>query len=285
MNLADKIQILRKRKGWSQEDLAHQLCVSRQSVSKWESAAAIPDLERIVDLSVIFGVSTDVMVKDELSLPEPHTQAENSSLVEAFAQQAPIQPTHLIPVMSRRTISSQEAEEFLSLKARSAALISAGTAMCILSCLPLLGIIAWGLYTKMEEKAYELYILLLGIPLLLVIVALAVMLFLRASFPLKRYEFIEKEEVILASDLEERVRSQQQDFSHRYLRNLTSGIALCILAVIPSVASSVMFEDPQSSAPIIGVMLTLLLATVGVVIVVHTMIINGAYQQLLQEKE
>ena len=59
MILAEKIAALRKKNGWSQEDLAMELNVSRQSVSKWESAASIPDLDKILQLSRIFGVSTD----------------------------------------------------------------------------------------------------------------------------------------------------------------------------------------------------------------------------------
>ena len=65
MILAEKIAALRKKNGWSQEDLAMELNVSRQSVSKWESAASIPDLDKILQLSRIFGVSTDYLLKDD----------------------------------------------------------------------------------------------------------------------------------------------------------------------------------------------------------------------------
>ena len=51
MILADKITDLRKKNGWSQEELAGKLGVSRQSVSKWESAASIPDLDKIMSFS------------------------------------------------------------------------------------------------------------------------------------------------------------------------------------------------------------------------------------------
>ena len=51
MNLADKIIQLRKKKGWSQEELAEMINVTRQSVSKWESRASMPDLDKIVRLS------------------------------------------------------------------------------------------------------------------------------------------------------------------------------------------------------------------------------------------
>ncbi len=66
MILAEKIMKLRKQNGWSQEELAVRLNISRQSVSKWESNASIPDLDKIFKLSEIFGVSTDYLLKDEI---------------------------------------------------------------------------------------------------------------------------------------------------------------------------------------------------------------------------
>ena len=59
MILAEKIMELRKKNGWSQEELAEKIHVSRQSVSKWESSASIPDLSIILLLSQVFGVRTD----------------------------------------------------------------------------------------------------------------------------------------------------------------------------------------------------------------------------------
>ena len=66
MILADKITEERKKNGWSQEELADKLGVSRQAVSKWESAGAVPDLQRIIQLSELFSVSTDYLLKDEI---------------------------------------------------------------------------------------------------------------------------------------------------------------------------------------------------------------------------
>ena len=62
MILSEKIIMLRKKYGWSQEELAERLDISRQSVSKWESGASIPDLERIVSMSQLFGVTTDYLL-------------------------------------------------------------------------------------------------------------------------------------------------------------------------------------------------------------------------------
>lgn len=70
MNLADKIIKLRKKNGWSQEDLADKLEISRQSVSKWESEQSLPDVEKIVHMSKLFGVTTDYLLNEEIEVEE-----------------------------------------------------------------------------------------------------------------------------------------------------------------------------------------------------------------------
>lgn len=73
MNLGETIYNLRKEKKLSQGDLAELLSVSRQSVSKWENNSAVPDLDKLVKLSTIFGVSLDELVKGEM----PAGEADN----------------------------------------------------------------------------------------------------------------------------------------------------------------------------------------------------------------
>lgn len=63
MNIADRIQFLRKQKGYSQEELADKMGVSRQAVSKWESEQSVPDLEKIIVMSELFEVTTDYLLK------------------------------------------------------------------------------------------------------------------------------------------------------------------------------------------------------------------------------
>ena len=74
MNISEKILKLRKEKGLSQEAFAEKLGVSRQSVSKWESSGALPDIDKIIAMSELFGVSTDYLLKDEMT--EPAVQEE-----------------------------------------------------------------------------------------------------------------------------------------------------------------------------------------------------------------
>ena len=66
MKLGEKLQQLRKKSGLSQEQLAAQLTVSRQAVSKWELSEAMPDTENVIQLSRIFGVSCDYLLRDEV---------------------------------------------------------------------------------------------------------------------------------------------------------------------------------------------------------------------------
>ena len=62
MTFGEKLQALRKARGWSQEELATQINVSRQALSKWESGASVPDTENVVALSRLFGVSNDYLL-------------------------------------------------------------------------------------------------------------------------------------------------------------------------------------------------------------------------------
>ena len=63
MNIADRIQYLRKQNGLSQEELADKIGVSRQAVSKWESEQSTPDLDKIIVMSNLFEVTTDYILK------------------------------------------------------------------------------------------------------------------------------------------------------------------------------------------------------------------------------
>lgn len=108
MILADKIINLRKKAGWSQDELASKLNVTRQSVSKWEGAQSIPDMERIVQMSRLFGVTTDYLLKDEL-------ETEEFSSADADAG------------TSLRRVSMEQASNYLALRKAAAPRIALAT--------------------------------------------------------------------------------------------------------------------------------------------------------------
>ena len=87
MTLGESITCLRTQKGWSQGDLADALDVSRQSISKWETDTSVPELEKLIWLSELFGVTLDALVRGE----QAETQMENAAHA-APPQSAPTSP-------------------------------------------------------------------------------------------------------------------------------------------------------------------------------------------------
>lgn len=84
MILADKIIEERKKLGYSQEELAQILEVSRQSVSKWEGAQSVPDISRIIKMSEVFGVSTDYLLRDDYDKESEGVEIKTSDLKGGF---------------------------------------------------------------------------------------------------------------------------------------------------------------------------------------------------------
>ena len=64
MIMAEKITMLRKRSGWSQEELAEKLCVSRQAVSKWENGSSDPSTTNLIALASLFDITPEEMLKE-----------------------------------------------------------------------------------------------------------------------------------------------------------------------------------------------------------------------------
>ena len=90
MILADKIIRLRKKNGWSQEELADKMNVSRQAVSKWESTQSIPDLEKILQLGTLFGVTTDYLLKDDIEDEEFTNESSDAAVKKINIEEANI---------------------------------------------------------------------------------------------------------------------------------------------------------------------------------------------------
>ena len=170
MIMADKIIALRKRAGWSQEELAQQLGVTRQSVSKWEGAQSVPDMDKVLQMSRLFGVSTDYLLKDELEETEALPTAEEPAL---------------------RRVTMEQASDYLALRRAAAPRVALATFLCILSPAVLLllsGMSGDARFAVRGDTAAGI-----GLCVLLVLVAAAVALFITSGTKSKVYEFLEKE--------------------------------------------------------------------------------------------
>lgn len=117
MNIQRKIQRLRKEKGWSQQQLADRLGITRQAVSKWESGQSLPDIQMIVTLSDVFEVTTDSLLKDneedrDRSFSEPFVSEEPPSVqetekVDEETQKMPVQ----LDLRKRESVLKSSSEE------------------------------------------------------------------------------------------------------------------------------------------------------------------------------
>lgn len=210
MLLADKIVTLRKRAGWSQEELAAQLGVSRQSVSKWEGAQSVPDMQKVVQMSRLFGVTTDYLLKEELGEPEP-APAESA---------APL-----------RCVTMEQAADYLALRQAAAPKLALATLLCVLSPAALLLLAA--LSDRPGAAISENAAAGIGLCVLLVLVAVAVAVFITCAAQVKAYAFLESEPFETACGVTGMVRERRAAFAPRHTRGKVAGTVLCILSAVP----------------------------------------------------
>ena len=266
MILADKIIDLRRKNGWSQEELASQLGVSRQSVSKWESSQSIPDLDRILKMSDIFGVSTDYLLKDDVEPADTPPQMDAPQPEEEGA----------------RMIGMEEAYHYLSMVQMAAPRIARGVTLCILSSIVLF--LLGGLSD--EEGGFllpEWSVPAVGLPVLLLFVVCGVAQFILYGRQLEAYEFLEKQPIELAYGVRGVVEKRKNDYAAQHSQRLMIGVSSCILAIVPLIACAVFDGDAETMFGVVGFCLTLAIVAIGVHFLVLTCTIQGGYQRLLEE--
>ncbi len=259
MILANKILQLRKSSGWSQEELAEKLNVSRQSVSKWESAAAIPDMNRILELSKIFGVSTDYLLKDEMESATYSEIDESDNSVK---------------------VSLQAANEFIKDKTIHGRWTSRGVALCILS--PALLILMTGLADN-NMGVRENLAIGLGIAAVLIMVSVAVGIFIITSSKMNQYKYLDDNEFELEYGLHGILRERKEKFRPKYVQKTAIGVILCILASLPLIVSAVM--DAPDIMVTEFIVLLLLLVTAGVSLLINAAAVKNSHDILLGEGE
>ena len=221
MILADKIIDLRKKAGWSQEELAEKLGVSRQSVSKWEGAQSIPDMNKILQLSELFGVSTE-----------------------------------------------------------SAPRIALGVLLCILS--PIALILLGGAQESGRLAITEMQAAMIGLIVLLLMVAGAVLLFVLTGMKGSKFEYLEKNALDTAYGVSGMVRERMQREESDHTRSIAVGVVLCVLAAIPLFVL-LLWRGEDEFYGVLGVSAILTLAGIGVHILVKASIPWEGYRMLLEE--
>lgn len=244
MIFADKLIELRKKNGISQEELAEKMQVSRQSVSKWEGAQSVPDLNKILKLSEIFGVSTDYLLKDEIEISDSET---GISLEKSESE-------------TLRPVSLEEAGKFLEINQQCAVLKAVSVMLFILA--PAM----YFLLTDISE--------ILAAVILLVLIAVGVMLQILSGQKLKPYDYLSESAIDTAYGVSGMVKERQTAYAVRHTIEIIIGIMLCILSVIPVLISGNDY----------CIALTLGIIAAGVGLLVKTGKFSSGFQKLLEEE-
>ncbi len=267
MILADKIINLRKKNGWSQEELAEKLGVTRQSISKYEGAQSIPDLDKILKLSEIFGVTTDYLIKDELEEEEyaPSQMQENESESDR----------------SVHKVTMEMANEYLQIIDWTAGKTAFATMLCILSPIVLLML---GAMSEMPDyHISENAAAGIGICVLIVLIAIAVTIFILCGMKTKKYEFMEKEDIETVYGVSGMVKEKRDAYHSMYVTQLVIGIACCICSVIPLFGTLAVSESDFYMVS--AVCMLLALVAIGTYFIVRSAAKMNAMNQLLEEED
>ena len=259
MILADKIIRLRKKNGWSQEELADKMNVSRQAVSKWEAAQTTPDLEKILQLGNLFGVTTDYLLKDELV---------DEEFVEGV-DETPI-----------RKISLAEANDYLEQRKNASVQIAIATLLCIISPILIFLLLAFSECTSIPIT--ENLAVGIGMVALFSLVTIAVVIYIRAGFKNAPYEFLEKEPFETEYGVTGLAREKQKTYRNTYIKYNIFGTCACILSPVPLICAAL---SGKGLLVMIMLCVTLLTLAIGVMFFIVAGVRWASMQKLLKEGE
>lgn len=262
MILADKIIDLRKKRGWSQEQLAERLGVSRQSVSKWEGGLSVPDLDKILKISSIFAVSTDYLLKDEIdSISAEHITEEENSV---------------------RTVSVEEANRFMNITESKSSVMALAVTLFIASPVPLIFL---GGLTSNVSGSGKLYITEnaaagIGVAILLIMVTIGVVLLILNGMQMSKYSYLENQDIYPEYGVKGIAEKKMADYEKTHRTFMACGVGLCIMSAVPLMVSIAFTVSDFMGACMVCVILALV--ATGVFLLIKTNTINESYQKLLQ---
>lgn len=260
MKLADKIIKLRKKFGWSQEELAEKMGVSRQSVSKWEGALSIPDLKKIIRLGEIFGVSTDYLLKDDVAEPEINSKDQEEGV---------------------EVVSLADASNFIEKTIKQSRLVAKGVLICIYSVLPLLTLLA--LSESPDLNIHENVATGVGITFMFLMIASAVVLFISTSHVSRQLNTFKEKILELEYGVESIMKEKMEAFSPIYTRNVSISVSMFVLCAVPLILAGIF--DAGDLFLMMMVVLMILLVGLGVYLIIPTSSQYDAYKCLLSEGE
>ena len=261
MILADKIINERKKNGWSQEELAEMLSVSRQSVSKWEGAQAVPDLNKIIRMAEIFNVSTDYLLKDEI---EQADVSESSDYKEN---------------VNIRKVSLEDAQRYIKITKKNTPSAIIATVLFVLC--PVTLIILAGFSSYVPGTISETLAAVVGLVVLFISIVVGVSLWIIIEGKEKEFDFLDKEEYETLYGVDGMVKEAKASFEKTKIPLMTVAIASCILCPIGIIVTGILEAPDMLIISMIGLLLVMVAFGVGIFMYIAR--IGGIYSKLLRE--
>jgi transcriptional regulator with XRE-family HTH domain len=258
MILADKITQLRKQLGWSQEDLAEKMSVSRQSVSKWESANSIPDLNRVIMLADIFEVSTDYLLKDDIESADPLSESKISTAVQ---------------------VSLEQALHYVDNKMAMSVLNTKGVMLCVCSVIPLFFFLAMAETNRLNFT--DDIAAAFGVVSILLMVSFGVSFLIKANQYKCDIALIENDPFELAYGVHSAFEEKLRKFKPVYSKRLSLGVFLFITSAVPLMLVSIL--DAGSGSVQMMITVLLLMVATGIYIISPVSTQYEAYNNILKD--
>ncbi len=256
MIIADKISMLRKKHNLSQEELAEKLNISRQSVSKWESAQSIPEISKVLAMAELFQVTTDYLLKDEQE--ELQYTDETKEVV----------------------LSLEEVNDYLNESHKHNRLNAIAVSLCIMS--PSL-LVVLSLFSSTRPEKTQMIFVAIGMLWLFLSIVVAVGLFIFSESLVRSHTKINDGDFKLSYGVEGIVKEKYESYYSKKTMYLVMSIGLFILSPI-SIILTGMFESDGGDGFVYGI--SMLILFICIAVGVHILILsegrNANYETLLQ---
>ncbi|TMP85474.1 XRE family transcriptional regulator [Pseudoalteromonas ruthenica] len=258
MILSEKIIKLRKQLGWSQEELAEKMDVSRQSVSKWESTNSIPDLNKIIRLAGLFNVSTDFLLKDDIDTTEYLNESADADTIQ---------------------VSLEQALSYIDNKKAQAKLTAKGVAFFVCSSAPLFFFLA---LSNMKNLDFDVNMAVaLGLVSIFLMIPAGIRLVISTNQYNRALVPFEKTPFELAYGVHSACSEKLEAFTPSYNNRLSLAIALFITSSVPMLLVNIFI----GRVDLVLLMLAALLfiVTAGLWIIIPASAQYEAYKHILNE--
>lgn len=269
MTLANRISFHRKKLGWTQEELAQELDVSRQSVSKWESGQSQPDLNKIIKMSELFNISIDYLLKG--------TNESTQNTNETFSKIGHELDNIITNIKSKETgeqvdIDSNYAKNYLETYELESKNIANAISISML---------ALALVIINSNNNFDSIIIIIFGIVFLILTTIALFLFVKSDIHLSKYRKILNNNIELQELFKSQVNTKYEKLEKKLSKRLICATLMLTIIIIIFLISVISLTD-KNVVRILPILI--ICASITINIIVRVKMVKYSYIMLLQPK-